>query len=115
MFIGPLLPFRKSMLASKQREQQIVARKLREEYERVMSLLPQEGVTQTAVDSLKRLQEVQQIVNQIPVWPFDTITLRRFLVAYVLPLLPVIIAPLLEKLNELPRGKPRGIRQLTIA
>ena len=92
MFIGPLLPFRREHAG----EQATGATDRRTQIERGirachMSLLPQEGVTQTAVDSLKRLQEVQQIVNRIPVWPFDTITLRRFLVAYVLPLLPVIM------------------------
>jgi hypothetical protein len=100
VFIGPLLPFRKSMLASKRKEQQLVADRLRKEYEAIKGHLPQEGVTKADVDSLKRLQKLQRIVDQIPVWPFDAITLRRFLVAYVLPLLPVIIAPLVEKLIQ---------------
>ena len=45
---------------------------------------------------LDRLRKIGAVIDELPVWPFDATTLRRFLTAYVVPALGAASVPLLK-------------------
>jgi hypothetical protein len=96
VFLGPLLPFRKRMLSAKQSEQAKVATRFRHEYDRIMDELQSRSMTKEDEELIDRLQKLKVLVNRIPVWPFDTGTLRRFVTAYVLPFLTALVSILIN-------------------
>lgn len=96
IFIGPLLPFRKSMLLAKQREQAKVATKLQQEYTQIMNELDNRLIVKEDEEIIDRLQKLKDLVNHIPVWPFDISTIRRFLTVYIFPLLTGLISLLVS-------------------
>jgi hypothetical protein len=96
IFIGPLLPFRKSMLLAKQAEQQKVATKLQQEYTRIMNELDNRLIAKEDEEIIDRLQKLKGLVNRIPVWPFDISTVRRFLTVYIFPLLTGLVSLLVR-------------------
>jgi hypothetical protein len=96
IFIGPLLPFRKSMLSAKQREQAKVATKLQQEYTRIMNELDSRTIVKEDEEIIDRLQKLKDLVNRIPVWPFDISTIRRFLTVYIFPLLTGLVSLLVS-------------------
>ncbi|NIP24787.1 MAG: hypothetical protein GWN67_25600 [Phycisphaerae bacterium] len=98
IFIGPLLPFRKSMLSAKQAEQAKVATQLQNEYTRIMQELEERSMAKKDEEMIDRLQKLKELVNQIPVWPFDISTLRRFLTVYIFPLLTAVVSILISYL-----------------
>jgi len=96
IFIGPLLPFRKSMLLAKQREQAKVTTKLQQEYTRIMNELDSRLIAKEDEEIIDRLQKLKGLVNRIPVWPFDISTIRRFLTVYIFPLLTGLVSLLVS-------------------
>ena len=38
----------------------------------------------------------RQVIDELPVWPFDASTLRKFLTAYVIPLIGGVGYPILK-------------------
>ena len=96
IFIGPLIPFRKSMLLAKQVEQAKVATKLQQEYTRIMNELDNRLIAKEDEEIIDRLQKLKDLVNRIPVWPFDISTMRRFLTVYIFPLLTGLISLLIS-------------------
>ena len=96
IFIGPLLPFRKSMLLAKQREQAKVATKLQQEYTRIMNEIDNRLIAKEDEEIIDRLQKLKDLVNRIPVWPFDISTMRRFLTVYIFPLLTGLVSLLVS-------------------
>ena len=96
IFIGPLLPFRKSMLLAKQAEQAKVTTKLQQEYTRIMNELDNRLIAKEDEEIIDRLQKLKHLVNRIPVWPFDISTVRRFLTVYIFPLLTGLISLLIS-------------------
>ena len=91
MFIGPLLPFRRSMLKKKKKEMKAIGERLRREYDRTIDTLDKEEMPKGQLQSIKELEELRAFVAKTPVWPFDTSTCRKFLAAYILPILAVIL------------------------
>ncbi|MHC4556126.1 MAG: hypothetical protein ACYS80_02355 [Planctomycetota bacterium] len=96
IFIGPLLAFRKIMLLAKQAEQQKVATKLQQEYTRIMNELDNGLIAKEDEEIIDRLQKLKDLVNRIPVWPFDISTMRRFLTVYIFPLLTGLVSLLVS-------------------
>jgi len=96
IFIGPLLAFRKIMLLAKQAEQQKVATKLQQEYTRIMNDLDNRLIAKEDEEIIDRLQKLKELVNRIPVWPFDISTMRRFVTVYIFPLLTGLISLLVS-------------------
>lgn len=99
VFIGPLLPFRKSMLSAKNIEQGKVATALERAYRGIIEKLKQRPMEKEDEELIERLQKLKAIVNRIPVWPFDTSTLRRFFAAYLTPFLTAFISLLIYYLS----------------
>jgi hypothetical protein len=50
---------------------------------------------------IKQLQELYELTNNFPVWPFDTTTLRRFFITISSPLIPPLIGLLFDFLKKI--------------
>jgi hypothetical protein len=87
VFVGPLLPFRRSMKAERSRHQGIVAKCLSDGYKQALETMATGTLPESEWHRLSRLREFKKIVDHIPVWPLDAVTLRRFLTAYAVPML----------------------------
>lgn len=87
VFLGPLLPFRSGMLHTKNELMSEVAKRLRVELDHLRGKLPSEPITKDDEELIGRLRKIGEVIEELPVWPFDAATLRKFLTAYVLPLL----------------------------
>ena len=98
VFIGPLLPFRKSMFLAKQAEQEKIATKMQEEYVRIMQEFENSSMVKEDEELIDRLQKLKELVGRIPVWPFDTSTLRRFFTVYIFPFLTALVSLLISYL-----------------
>jgi hypothetical protein len=53
-------------------------------------------------DTIERLRKMSALVEELPVWPFDALTLRKFATAYLVPVVTsaalALLRPLLETL-----------------
>ncbi|MGJ7512616.1 hypothetical protein [Variovorax sp. GT1P44] len=86
VFLGPLLPFRKGMEDIKIRLTSEVAKRLQQEFRAIRSGLGSKAPSKEDVEVLERLKRLTEIIRDLPVWPFDARTLRRFASVYVAPL-----------------------------
>jgi hypothetical protein len=86
VFLAPLLPFGEKMREEKYKLMSGVGDRLRLEFLNVQRHLKTEAIDKTELEALERLKKLAEMLNEIPVWPFDARTLRRFGTAYVLPL-----------------------------
>jgi hypothetical protein len=91
IFMGPLLSFRAGMLRTKMELMSKVAQRLRVELRRLRQHLPSGLITKDDEELIDRLRKVGAVIDELPVWPFDAGTLRRFLTAYVVPLAGALI------------------------
>jgi hypothetical protein len=96
VFIGPLLPFRAAMLRTKTELMSEVAQRLRIELQRLRKQLASGPITKEDEKLIDRLRKIGAVFNELPVWPFDAGTLRKFLTAYVIPVLGAIGFPLAQ-------------------
>jgi len=94
VFIGPLLPFRAGMLRTKTELMSEVAQRLRVELHRLRQQLQSGDIKKEDEEMIDRLRKLGSVIDQLPVWPFDFGTLRKFLSAYVTPLLGAALAAL---------------------
>jgi len=94
VFMGPLLPFRSGMLRTKAELMGEVAQRLRVELLRLRQQLRSGPITKDDEELIERLRKLCAVIDELPVWPFDASTLRRFVTAYVLPILGAISYPL---------------------
>jgi hypothetical protein len=86
VFLAPLLPFGEKMREEKSKLRSGVGDRLRLEFLNVQRHLKTEAIDKTELEALERLKKLADMLNEIPVWPFDARTLRRFGTAYALPL-----------------------------
>lgn len=91
IFMAPLLPFRAAMQHAKKEWTHEFARLVRVEIDRLRGQLTGNTVSQVDEKSIERLRQVGAAIDELPIWPFDPSTLRKFATAYVVPLaLPLI-------------------------
>jgi hypothetical protein len=86
VFMGPLLSFRGAMIRTKAGLLSEVAQRLRLELQRLRKELPAGKLLREDEELIDRLRKVGEVIDELPVWPFDADTLRKFLTAYVAPL-----------------------------
>jgi hypothetical protein len=98
VFLGPLLPFRGAMLRTKTDLMSEVAHRLRIELQRLRRELASGEITKEDEELIDRLRKFGAVINELPVWPFDAGTLRKFLTAYVIPVVSAIGFSLLKAL-----------------
>ena len=94
VFIGPLLPFRGGMLRTKSELMGEVAQRLRLELSRLRGQLATGPITKDDEELVDRLRKIGAVIDELPVWPFDAGTLRRFLAAFVIPVIGAVGYPL---------------------
>lgn len=56
------------------------------EFERLRAKIRTVQTTKEDEELVERLRKLSTIVDELPVWPFDASTLRKFLTAYIVPL-----------------------------
>ena len=87
VFVAPLLPFRSGMQANKAELRSEIVQRLRMESERLRKQLPlKAAVTKEDEELIERLRQMCAAIDELPVWPFDPGTLRKFMTAYVIPI-----------------------------
>jgi hypothetical protein len=101
IFMAPLLPFRAGMQEAKRDWTHEVARVVRVELDRIRLQLAKNQITKPDEESLDRLRKVGAAIDELPIWPFDATTLRKFSTAYVLPVLLPIAGEGIRKLLAL--------------
>jgi len=89
-FFVPLLPFHRQMRRVKSDQVRMVTDARREEYERSMVRLPRGSVDDHNGISLSTLRDLAAIADDLPVWPVNTGTVRRFVGMYLLPILAFV-------------------------
>jgi hypothetical protein len=94
VFVAPLLPFRAGMLRTKSELMAEVAQRLRVELQRIRGQLHSSPILKEDEELIDRLRKIVAVIDELPVWPFDASTLRKFLAAYVLPVLTTAGLPL---------------------
>jgi len=103
-FFGPLIPFRRSMKRQKERALGRIASRISQRYAMVMAAIEERGISRTDDQELSRLKDLSALVSRMPVWPFDVVTMKRFLTAYIAPVV-VLLSP---GLVNAPLGKILG-------
>ncbi len=94
IFMAPLLPFRSGMIRNKNDLMRAVAQRLRVELQRLRGQLNSGPISKDDEELIDRLRKIGTVINELPVWPFDAITLRKFLTAYVVPILSSVAYPI---------------------
>jgi hypothetical protein len=101
VFPGPLMPFRQGMVRTKTDLMNVVARRLRVELSRVRDNLRDGPITKEDEELIERLRKIGTFIDELPVWPFDARTLRKFMTAYVIPVVGSASYPAIKFLIEL--------------
>jgi hypothetical protein len=86
VFLAPLLPFRTGMQANKAELRSEIVQCLRTESERLRKQLLKATVTKEDEELIERLRKMCTAIEELPVWPFDPGTVRKFMTAYVIPI-----------------------------
>jgi hypothetical protein len=93
VFVAPLLPFRGGMIRSKAQLMNGVAVRLRVELDNVRSRFQSGAITEEDEQMIERLRKIGAVIDDLPVWPFDAGTLRKFFTAYVIPIAGSLSVP----------------------
>jgi hypothetical protein len=86
VFMAPLIQFRAGMMRAKTELMNEVAQRIRSELERIRLKLRKDDITKDDEELIDRLRKIGAVINDLPVWPFDVPTVRKFLTAYLAPL-----------------------------
>lgn len=97
IFMAPLMPFRKAMLATRNELMMAVSRRLCIELERLNLQMKSEAIAKDDADLIERLQKIASVIDQLPTWPFDANTMRKFIVAFVIPVVSSFIPKVVFK------------------
>jgi hypothetical protein len=103
VFVAPLLPFRKSMLAKKTEALGKLGDGLQRAVDAAVTKLPMEFPSEEQETEINRLRALLKLVQSEPVWPFDVVTVRRFFSAFIIPFLVWLLAltPIQDAFNKL--------------
>ena len=97
-FISPLLPFRNAMQRDKSRLMNLVANRVKMDFNRIIQLIKDGKMTKEDDELLTRYKNIGELIERLPVWPFDVETLTKFFSAYLLPLLILVVNLFLPKI-----------------
>lgn len=105
VFVAPLLPFRAGMLDSKNQLTGEIAKRLRLELDRIRTQIESGKISKEDEELIDRLRKIGAILDELPVWPFDTGTLRKFLTAYFIPIASTLAAPFLKVMFDVVKDR----------
>lgn len=100
IFMTPLMPFRDEMLKRKTELQANVARRLLTELDQLYSRLSSGEIRAEDQGLVERLRSIAAVIDEMPVWPFDAATLRKFFTAMILPVVSTFSFPASRVLYE---------------
>jgi hypothetical protein len=110
VFMAPLLPFRSGMLRNKSQLMSEVAQRIRVELDRLRGQLRSGQISKEDEELIERLRKIGAVIDELPVWPFDAGTLRKFVTAYVIPILSSAAYPVVTAVFEFANvGLPLGL------
>ncbi|MHC4250007.1 MAG: hypothetical protein ACYS9X_12840 [Planctomycetota bacterium] len=93
-FIGPLLPFHKAMAKAKEDIVALTARRMRAVFQKTHEkVATDQALTTEDVEQLKRLQEMSQLAQRLPVWPFNAKLLMKVVTPYAMSVAALAAAP----------------------
>ncbi len=104
VFILPLYPFHNQMVSRKKQELSLLGKEFQKLYRKYQKSLGanKDGVNEESIlDRLEKIATLYNLTKRMPIWPFNGVTLGRFLGIIISPitiLLPAITGPLLGKL-----------------
>lgn len=104
-FLGPLFPFRNAMKRTKSEMLREFARKIDRAYQ---ELSKSDRLTKEQQEEMLSLHRLGELAGDLPVWPFDSRTRRKFLTMYILPILGFIgsMAGVLQAIGSLFKTSP---------
>lgn len=100
-FLGPLLPFRSKMLETKRVYSERISKALKSELDYLIDHLQDNGYPADKHQLLKRYEHLQTFIRQMPVWPFDSRTVRKFLLSYIFPFGAFLLGPIIGEIAKL--------------
>ncbi len=77
-----------------------VAQRLRIELQRLRKQLAAGQIAKEDEELIDRLRKIGALINELPVWPFDAGTIRKFGTAYFIPVLSAVGAKLIVAEGE---------------
>jgi len=98
VFAAPLLPFRRAMLCNKAELMQNVAARIDVALAAVCAHLTPETISKEEFDNIERLRNLNEMIDTLPAWPFDSITIRKFSTAYAIPFVTTAVYALEKSL-----------------
>ena len=93
VFLAPLMPFRNAMLKNKAQLVSAVALRMRREFDDLYPRLTG-AITGADEQMIERWRKIGAIIDELPVWPFDADTMRKFIAAYLIPLVIPLVSAL---------------------
>ena len=100
VFFSPLIPFRKTMIRFKSELLNDFAHQLQDELGKLRRKIEESSIAKTEGDLIVKLKNIMNLIEELPVWPFDTRTINKFVIAYVAPAAGSLVIPLLKKYVE---------------
>jgi len=101
IFLGPLLPFRRVMGDRRRDLMQEIAAPLDAKLDSFKKQArAHRNISQDEFEALERLRAIGKAVGELPIWPFDTPTMRVFATAYVIPVFLAAATKLAELIVE---------------
>ena len=97
VFVAPLIQFRAGMMRAKTELMNEVAQRIRMELERIRIKLRKDDITKSDEELIDRLRKIGAVIKDLPVWPFDVPTVRKFLTAYLAPFVTVGVPFLIKQ------------------
>lgn len=101
VFVAPLLPFRRAMLRTKTELMCEVAKRVRVELHNIRIKIHSGQILKEDEELIDRLRKIAAVIDELPVWPFDAGTLKRFFASYAVPVLTTVGLPLAKSVYEL--------------
>lgn len=98
--MGPLLPFRNAMEEDKNQVISLVASGITFEFNKLKTKILNGTITEDDETKIFRYKKIGELAENLPVWPFDTTTLRKFFSAYIIPLGTMIYTLFQEKIIQ---------------
>jgi hypothetical protein len=92
VFFSPLIPFRKAMIKYKSELLHDFADQLEIELKKLRVKIKKKEDTELA----EKIKNIMHIIQELPVWPFDISTIKKFIAAYGTPVVVSLIIPLLK-------------------
>lgn len=87
VFVGPLLPFREPMKQARDELRAKVSQSRQALIAQLTDNLHHRTSTAGDVEMLARQHKLEEVIDEVPVWPFDLKIRRKFVLSYVMPLL----------------------------